>query len=251
MAPSPETPLNIKSQVKPLHHLPVYLAAILVIAALLAAFYLIASGTSLPPPPIITTTPTTNFTKFASSLTLPLSLQRVYASSQSDTHCYVPTTSVYIYYSQPGLGATIQQINYSAINQTEPIVVLLSVLTFNESYSANFSREFNAMSGYCQTPSISIYALESNTTYSHKQMNFSGIRGYLWSFSNFTDAGLALTQVNYTPDSRPNITMSIASVLYKNYNIRVSIWTLAGHMNLSALAHYTNLTVDAFKNKYS
>ena len=150
-----------------------------------------------------------------------------------DTYCNY--TEYFVDYAQKGVPVPPGAINFSTLNTSEPIFVSFGVENINGSLGRYLSI-INGTGGYCQK----IFSeISKNSLYSKSSAKIDGINAYIMNFSNFTNAGLNLTQTYYI-GPKPNLEWQITKVVYKNVALVTSVWWFEGKANNTALYNYSS-----------
>ncbi len=127
--------------------------------------------------------------------------------------------------------------NYSKLNQSIPFAweVIIGFSNTTKAYNATI----NGNGGYCSSIIHNVTLLSSFT--SSKQRFYNNATGYLVTFTNFTSAGLNLTN-SYYIGPKPNLEWSFSMVNYNGIWIRVAAWGFYNEINESQLINWTNIT---------
>ncbi|MEM0202014.1 MAG: hypothetical protein QXR73_02460 [Candidatus Micrarchaeaceae archaeon] len=147
-------------------------------------------------------------------------------------------------YVQKGEPAPPNPINFSVLNESNPLFIAFSVEVINESGMPAYLSTINATGGFC-IPNMQ--RISQNSVYSHNITYIDGRRVYQMGFSNFTNEGLNLTY-NYYIGKRPNLQWNITKTIYKNTALIVNVWSFAGYKNTSLIKNYSAEFYSSFIN---
>ncbi|MEM0201859.1 MAG: hypothetical protein QXR73_01645, partial [Candidatus Micrarchaeaceae archaeon] len=180
---------------------------------------------------------------FISNYSLPQNISTLYRSSiynYIDPSCQ--NTEYILPYLIKGIASPSAPTNFSTVNQSNPLAILIGVGIVAPSYLSQYNATVEKNDGYC-LPAMK--AISENSTFISIPTKFDGISGYIFNISNFTNEGLNLTYTYYI-GPRPNLTWYNGIARYHNAEISVSIWSMTGHANLTMLYNDMNYTVKAF-----
>lgn len=132
-------------------------------------------------------------------------------------------------------------INYSSLNQSEPLAIYLTVYYINSSDVRNYTERFYSDNGLGNNYPFGV--IKSNSSFrAYPTSFFEGANGLLDELSNFTSDGLNLSGVYYS-GKKPDVSWYFTSAIYKNTRIDVGEWGFAGRMNKNLLIDYTNSVI--------
>lgn len=151
------------------------------------------------------------------------------------SNAYCNYKEYFLDYAQDGVPLPPGAINFSKLNESEPIFVSFGVENINGSIGRYLSI-VNSTGGYCQE---AFREISKNSHYSSSKASIDGMNAYVMNFSNFTNTGLNMTQTYYI-GVRPDLEWQITKVIYKNVALVTSIWWFAGSANNTKLYNYSS-----------
>jgi len=248
-APNPVTAGEPIAPITPAHHQYTkhYLIAIVILIVMASIVVIIVQRTSfiISTPTPISQKPTSiglNTVKsFLNNFSVKTPLNYLGIFTYSSSIC--DYTEYSAEYAQAGVPIPPAPINFSKLNESQPIFISFTVAVINQSFMPSYMSKINASGGFC-IPSM--YNISKNSTYSHSILTISGVPSYLMNFSNFTDEGLNLTYNYYIGGKRPNLEWSVIKTIYKNTAIITGIWSFKGYANGLLLKNYS----EQFYNSY-
>ena len=160
----------------------------------------------------------------------------------NDTDCnYTGYVIWYIKNGYPSNSST--PVNYSKINQTAPFAWYVKVGTSDN--MAAYKKILQNNGGYCSQIS---HALAKNSSFSSSNVSLSeNSKGYILSFTNFSQTGLKITNTSYI-GARPNITWVYTNAVYGNAIISIGAWGLGNNIKNNELLSLTNSIISQYKN---
>lgn len=161
----------------------------------------------------------------------------------TSTDPYCQNTEYIVDYLPQGISNAAQPVNFSALDQNNPAVILVAISVVDPSYLSQYNATVKSNKGYC-LPIMK--QISENSTFLSIPTEFYNASGYLLEMSNFTNEGLNLTSTYYI-GQRPNLDWYNAAAHYHNAVIEIAEWAIAGHENTTMLYNDMNYTVASFE----
>ncbi len=182
---------------------------------------------------------------YLNGFNLPTGLAYYPQPAAPDTLC--PMVQYYKWYIQKGMSSPYSTVNESLINMSEPFAEYLIIYVVNSSYLPDYKK--GIAQGNMTACDPYHVQLDTNSTFTHVPANFSTTSGYMWEYSNFTPAGLAMTSTTFTGND-PNIEWYHSVAFYRNVEVSVGFWGFAGHMHAGDIFSYTNATLESLEQYF-
>ena len=182
---------------------------------------------------------------FMSNYSLPSNISTLHRVSTIYTSIdpYCQSTEYVMDYLPQGVSNAAEPLNFSALNQSNPITILIAVEVVSPSYMGQYNATVKSNNGYC-LPIMK--QISENSTFTSIPTKFYNANGYLFEISNFTNEGLNLTSTYYL-GPRPNLVWYNAAAHYHNAVVEIAVWAIAGHENTTMLYNDMNYTVASFE----
>lgn len=145
-------------------------------------------------------------------------------------------------YSQQKLVAAQKAVDYSTLNQSQPLLEYAKVTIINSSNLNAYTASYYANHSFVPSSTSQL-----NATLNYTTIKLGGVNGFAIGFYNFTKQGLNALGINYT-GSKPNVAFYYVSLLYKNVRIDVGEEAFTQGINQSEVSGYATRLLSAVQS---